>query len=497
VVDIRKTKDAEVLRQIAIVQDAELRRLHDKLQALNRENAALKGLSGEALEAQLRLIEREIAEATARAYGGGSERRPHHEQQEQREKKPKKGHGPQEQPKLPTIEVEHALDDADQACTECGGQLEEWKDQFEESEEVDVVDVQYVLKKHKRKKYRCICGAKIETALGPLKLIPGGRYSLDFAIHVAIAKYLEHMPLDRQVRRMGRQGLEVTSQTLWDQTWALALQLESTADRIHAHVLAQDVVIGDETHWKRLEQKKNGFTWTLVSEKATSYKVLNTRSNEAGDVMLEGLAGVLVTDGYVISPSQSKKRGFVLAHDWCHVRRKFIDAEGTSPTEAKLFLDDIGKLFLIERELAEQTKQLERDAALSLIRDTRQQRSKPLINAIALRAAELRVIPGTPLAKAITYLDNQWHGLLVFANDPRVPITSNAAERALRSPVLGRKNYLGSRSDRGMRAAAILYTVLATCVQNDIHPAKYIRAVLEAAQRSEQHPLPHQIAKAS
>lgn len=493
-IDIRRTKDAEALRQIAIVQDAELRRLHARLQDLARENAALKGLSGEALEAQLRLIERELAEAVTRAQGGGSERRPHKdEDKETPAKKPQTGHGPQKQPDLPIIEVVHKLDAADQACTDCGGHLDEWPDQFEESEEIDVVEIAYVKKKHRRQKYRCRCGAKIETALGPFKLVPGGRYSADFAIHVAIAKFLDHLPLERQVSRMKRSGLEVTTQTLWDQTWALALALEPTATRIHKHVLEQDVAIGDETHWKRLEEKKNGFTWTLVTTTATSYKVLKTRSNESADKMLEGFAGTLVTDGYAIYLSQSKKRGFVLAHDWCHLRRHMIDAESTSPKEAAEFLDDIGKLFLIERELAQKCEGLEDAVKHALIFETRQSRSKPIVNAIGQRANELRVVPGTPLAKALTYLDNQWPGLIVFLTDPRVPITSNAAERALRAPVLGRKNYLGSRSDRGMKAAGILYTVLATCVQNDVDPTKYIRLALEARARSEEIPLPHEI----
>ena len=40
------------------------------------------------------------------------------------------------------------------------------------------------------------------TASGPLKLIAGGRYSLDFAVHVAVQKYGDHLPLERQVEVM-------------------------------------------------------------------------------------------------------------------------------------------------------------------------------------------------------------------------------------------------------------------------------------------------------
>ena len=68
--------------------------------------------------------------------------------------------------------------------------------QFEESEEVDVVERSFRTVRHMRQKYRCACGGCIDTALGPLKLILGGRYSVDFAVAaVAVAKYLDHLQL--------------------------------------------------------------------------------------------------------------------------------------------------------------------------------------------------------------------------------------------------------------------------------------------------------------
>jgi transposase len=54
-----------------------------------------------------------------------------------------------------------------------------------------------------------------------VKLVEGGRYSLEFAIEVAVQKYLDHLPQERQVRIMQRQGLQIDSQTLWDQLAAL------------------------------------------------------------------------------------------------------------------------------------------------------------------------------------------------------------------------------------------------------------------------------------
>ena len=77
----------------------------------------------------------------------------------------------------------------------------------------------------KQQKYVCRCGGCVETALGPERALPGSRYSLAFAIKVVLDKYLDHIPLERQVRILERHGLVVTSQTLWDLRYAVAQRL--------------------------------------------------------------------------------------------------------------------------------------------------------------------------------------------------------------------------------------------------------------------------------
>src|SRR5215813_7807996 len=112
-------------------------------------------------------------------------------------------------------------------CPQCGGTLQEMKGQTEDSEEITVVERQFVIVKHQRKKYRCACNGCVDTAPGPLRLAArpdarGHRYAPAFAVEVAIDKYLDHLPLERQARRMRREGLTIESQTLWDQLEALA-----------------------------------------------------------------------------------------------------------------------------------------------------------------------------------------------------------------------------------------------------------------------------------
>ena len=66
-----------------------------------------------------------------------------------------------------------------------------------------------------------------------------------------------------------------------------------------------------------------------------------------------------------------------------------------------------------------------------------------------------------------------------------MPLDNNATERALRGPVVGRKNHYGSKSRLGTQVAATLYSVLETAKLHAIDPAKYLAAAVVAADRGE------------
>lgn len=484
-IDLDRTSNIELLRQVAKLQDAEIRRLLGKLE----ETIARlpDGPEREQLRAEL-----ERREGLGQA-GGGSERRPKPKDKPPKPPREQRGHGPTPQPRLDFEPDVHVLDEADRVCPSCAGELKAWEDEFDDTEEIDVVELQYVIKKHLRQKYRCSCG-HIECATGPEKLIPGGRYSLAFAIKVATDRYLMSLPLERQVKAMKRAGLQVTTQTLWDQLWALSSKLAPTHEALRRHCVAQPVLLADETRFPLLgttnRATKNWFIWAMAASDAVYYAFLDGRSNVEGRAMLDGFTGTLVADGYVVYESLSKESGFRVANDWCHARRKFIEAESTSD-DAGPILDDIAELFLIERDIDALSLEPELDPKRRL--EVRVERSRPVVVRIGERAARIRAMHDSPIAKAVRYLENRWDGLQVFLHDGRVPLTSNGAERALRLPVLGRKNSLGAKSQRGMEAAAILTTLIQSAVQCGLDPAAYLRTAALAAIRGEPIPLPHEL----
>ena len=493
---LENEKDPDILRKAALLLERENGRLVQKIVELTRELVALKGESAEQLKLRIAELERQLAVRNRMIFGDKSERREGDESSEptpEPPKPPQTGHGPKPQPKLPITEVVHEHDEADKVCPSCGDALQAWEGQFEESEEIDVIERRFVLKKHKRQKYRCRCGGCIETAPGPVKLFEGARYSVDFAIEVADEKYDEHAPLERQVRKMAREGLAVDSQTLWDQIERLARLLWPGYIELARYILSRPVIGADETRWPLLGKKNNvpsrWYAWAIAANDAVVYQIHEGRSAEVARKVLGDYEGVVMCDGYAAYKALLKEGcSVVLAHCWAHVRREFIEAEQNFPDECKTALGLIRGLYAVE---ALCPKGPEGD---ELRKQLRQERSKPLLEKLQSFAMTTAVVPGSGLDKAIKYMAGQWSGLVRFLEDPRIPLDNNHTERAERGVVLGRKNHYGSRSRRGTEVAALFYSFVESAKLNGLEPKAYLRMAVMAALRGERIPLPHEVA---
>lgn len=498
-INLATETDIERVRQVAILLERENSRLHKRLEDLVEKLARAEGKDATTLQLEIAYLQETLERQNRALFGTSSERRRSGRSKDDQDREPQRGHGPSAQPKLPIVEVVHTLDGADKACPSCGGELSEMAGQFEESEEVDVVERSFRLTRHKRTKYRCGCGSSIETAPAPEKLVPGGRYSLDFAIEVVVETYLEHMPLARQVRRMERQGLTVSTQALWDQVLALSEHLRPSYAALRELVLGAPVVGADETTWRLMDNgaSKTWWAWSISSEHGVYHHIHATRSMEAAEAILGSYTGVVVCDGYTAYSALEKKRRHsregpappVLAHCWSHVRRKFFEAEPHDPRAAEA-LELIGKLFAIEAE-AQETANGDLRARRTELRATH---SRELIEELRRWMLAQRALPKSALGRAISYADGMWDGLCRFLEYPDAPIHNNGAERALRGIAIGRHNHYGSRSHRGTQVAALCYSMVESARVVGVNPSTYLR---EAAKRAIANPgtvtLPHHI----
>lgn len=483
-----RTKDAALLRKAATLLDSENRRLLRENLELKDKLRELSGQVPQQLALQAEELQRQLALRNKKIFGPSSEKRESSSAHAEEERAPQTGHGPREQAELRQIERVHDLDEPDRVCAQCGGELKAWDGQHEESEEIDVIERTYVRVLHRRKKYRCGCGGCIETASMPERLVRGGRYSTAFAVHVAVAKYADHLPLERQVKMMARHGLRIDSQTLWDQIYALVLLLGPAHVRLREYLIQLGVIGADETHWRVIDSDKHTWqVWALCAADAVYYQIEDSRSAQAAHALLGDYSGKLLCDGYSAYQALKKQGGrFELAHCWAHVRRKFVEVEELHKGQCTEVLDMIGELYEVER--------VARDGPPEERARLRSERSTEIVARIHAWALQQKALPQSPLGKAIGYLGSMWNGLQLFLHDPEVSIDNNGVERALRGVVVGRKNHYGSRSRRGTEVAAVLYALVESAKLVGIDPDAYLRTAIEAALRGEIIPLPHELA---
>jgi transposase len=329
VIKVDQLHDAERLRSVVVLLDREVDRLRQQVRDLNFENARLRGETAAQVDfgfptaALDRLLTAALEPSPARPP---------------RPAQP--GHGPHPQAHLPVIEQRHELAPSDRECKVCGGQLEPMAGQTEDTEEITVEERSYRLVVHRRQKYRCACNSNVATAPGPPKLIAGGRYSPEFAVHVAVQKYAAHLPLERQVEIMAHQGLETTSQTLWDQLVATAAILKPSYVALGKWLLGQPLLHVDETGWpvNALDTRKPRWTaWCLCTATAAWFRIASSKSEAEGRQLLGGYSGTVVADGYKVYKNLARgSPGYRLAHCWAHYpERGFIRSScGPRPTQA-------------------------------------------------------------------------------------------------------------------------------------------------------------------
>jgi transposase len=529
--NVEHSNDPRYLRQVIAVYEQEIKRLLERIRELTTELADLKKEDArEALQQELFRLQSRMDTLTRHMFGPSSERREGDnadpDENAPKGKKKQTGHGPRSQPKLPIEEVIHELDEPDRICPKCGKPLSEMDGHFEESEEITIIPPKVVLLIHKRKKYGCPTRDHIDTAPGPVKLLPGGRYSVDFAVEVAAAKYLEHMPLDRQVSRMSRLGLEVSVQTLFDQEYAAACALVPTWAALRRNLLCQEQLFADETSWGMItnDGREEMVLWSLNCPHAVWYTFSDSRSAPVARVLLEGFEGLLQCDGLSAYSAlvenggssstidkfrylhwdggmvSSRKKWLTLDPApirlglcWSHARRRFIECERNFYRHCKELLDLVRKLYAAEDE----AKRLAaarvgpgacpEELMLALLDArvlVRGSVSKAVIADVDAWLKLTHALPSSALEAAKRYVRDRWAALTLFLEEPSLELDNNRSERSLRGPVVGRKNHYASHSERGLLVSAVFYSLFESAKLNGVNPVAYVKAALNAALQS-------------
>ena len=273
------------------------------------------------------------------------------------------------------------------------------------------------------------------------------------------------------------------------------------------------VLQADETSW-RVQPLGPGdgparhWLWVLVTQGAVRFRVLRTRSAADARVLLGAAARdgprIVVCDRWSAYKALAKACGGVLllAFCWAHQRRDFrrVGTGFAGLLEwSESWLDAIGTLFWLAAERQEAwdpQRPLERQSGAF---QTRQGDLERVVQGLFDRAREelreieeqLEAASGYARAeldaqgKALRSLLNHEEGLRVFVQRPEVPPDNNAAERAIRGPVIQRYTTFGSGSPSGALLTEQMYSLIATLQKWGLNPYHWMREYLAACARNE------------
>ncbi len=158
-----------------------------------------------------------------------------------------------------------------------------------------------------------------------------------------------------------------------------------------------------------------------------------------------------------------------------HVRRKFTDAQSSHPELAVQAVKWLTLLYELEANLRAE------GATYDKIAEERRSKAIPIMDAMEkwMENVHTQCTPSDPMGKALDYAYKLWPRLRRYALDGRYHIDNNPVERNQRPSVLGRKNYLFSKSDSGALDNAVFYSLIESCDIVGINPLQWLTDVLQ------------------
>ncbi|MFM1978771.1 MAG: hypothetical protein RLZ68_36 [Pseudomonadota bacterium] len=436
-----------------------------KAQAL-KSNAALQGELDSAM-AQVRDLQK-------RLFSGKSE------QSRPSESRPKAatcrkrgqqinsaGHGRTIEAKLSERHEDIVLGKAQ--CPECGLAFKEFAD-TEDAQvlEIEVKAYRRVIHRHRyAPTCQCNCVSGIVTAPSPARLINRGKFGISVWASVLLDKFAYGRPSQRLLQDLADHGLNMAPGTLAGGLQAIAPLFKPLDDALRSKLRTEPYWHADETRWAVFvdvlgKVGHRWYMWVFQSCSVVHYVVDESRAAEVVMTELAGVKhGIISCDRYSGYKRFARLNpGVTLAFCWAHQRRDFLDLANSYPESSEWALqwvDRIGNLYHLNGlRLNASPDTPERISSQMVLEQAVQQ----MATDCAAGVANHETFP--PAAKVLGSMTAHWSGLTVFVACPWVDIDNNQAERSMRAPVVGRKNFNGSGCEASAELAATMYSVFAT-----------------------------------
>lgn len=397
---------------------------------------------------------------------------------------------------LPIVEEKHDLAGSDCCCDNCGLEYSETS-QIATSEIIEIINVQAYKRRIVRKIYRkkCSCPgiAEKKTALVVPKLLEKSNLGLTIWSYFLLNKFEYHIPLSRLLDQLSVRGLSLSAGTITGGFQNIAKFFTPVYDAIVERSLSANHWHADETRWKVFEKIEgkdsyNWMMWIFINEETAVLKICPNRSSQ---VLIDHFGtdhggGTLNVDRYCAYKTIAKAGLFILAFCWAHVRRDYLQYSKSYPADEEWGLSwvkHIANLYHINN----QRIKFKSGTAEFLSHDKKLRESITKMKTLATQQQSDETIPNAA-KKLLISLMNHWDGLVIFVENPDIPMDNNTAERGFRPEVVGRKNYYGSGSVWSSELAAYMFSIFKTLKLWGINPSSWILAYLQQCALQKQAP---------
>ena len=497
-----------------------IRGLRQQVQVLQQENEGLRQENKQLLQSPFKKRSEKSQSKGRAGSDGGPESEPEGQSEpgagQGEERKRRRGgqpgaaaHGRADRSGLEVRQEVHEPEAGSRQCPDCGRPYsrngEEVSDRIE-------VEVKGHVRRIRRPRYRASCecarqqGQAVAEVIAPLEpaLFRGTSYGLSVWMALLIQVYWQRRPVRAFEREWADCGVRLPAGTLLGHVADFLTWFEPLEAAIEARQQQALWVHGDETSWvvhvwAEAGENPRGWMWVCVSADAVRFRVERSRSAAAAAKLFGQLGQdevmVLVCDRYAayVRLAREHPGQFVLAICWAHVRRDYVKAGRARPDLQEwvdAILEQIGTLYrrnaerLAEwdpqRTLKQQSEEFQAahkrlQAAFEAL-FAHAQRELQALTAAARKQPESSA-PDPRLGPLQSMLNHR-AGLEVFLARPYVPLDNNAAERALRRPVIGRKLSFGSHSEDGAALQGLLLSVFATLDRAGINLWRWLEEFL-------------------
>ena len=300
-----------------------------------------------------------------------------------------------------------------------------------------------------------------------------------------VRKYMDHMPFNRQINQMKRDGLTLAPATINDwhvnvcDTLVPLYRLQEYYVMLGLHMAADGSpmpVVDNEKHktvkqyiieYRNIDTGIPIFLTTVGKGCGRGKEVIQTQLSN-----WSGLA--LICDAY---PGYDwiKKVGRVLCRCSAHARRDHERALKENPKGAMPGMLLFQEIYAVEEIIKKE------DAKGSRISELRDELARPLWETFHLWCLNeiLNYNQNSQMYKALNYVIRHYEELTAYLDIPEMPLDNNDTEREIRAMVMGKKAYLFCQTDDACERAAMMYSFFGACKVKGKNPERWLTYVLD------------------